>query len=169
MRTLLVLLVGIAIGAFGLYFYQQQPTGTTGTATSTTATSNSVHDAAERAAAKTKAVASDVSDAFAAKMRDWHLTPPEIRQDLAHSGQVVRDNTARFRETVTDARIEAVIKAKYVLEKDLPANAIIVDSVEGKVTLTGALASEALVAKAVALALDTAGVQHVTSRVTVSP
>lgn len=165
MRILLVLLVGIAVGAIGMYLYYQSPSPAAATAP---ASSDTARDRADRAVAKTRAVASDMADAFSQKMQDWHLTPDDIRADLAKSGQVVRDNTARFREKVADARIVTVIKAKYVLEKDIPANAVSVDSTDGRVTLSGTLPSEAVIAKAVTLAMDTDGVRGVTSKVTVA-
>lgn len=163
MRILLVLIVGIAVGAYGLYLYEHRPV----TESAAKSTAESARDTANRAVAKTREVASDVADAFSAKMKQWRLTPDDIRSDLSKSGQVVRENSAKLREKVSDARIVTVIKAKYVLEKDLPANAVSIESTDGRVTLSGTLASETLVAKAVALALDTDGVQNVTSRIRV--
>jgi len=57
-----------------------------------------------------------------------------------------------------------VIKAKYVLDKDLSALDIHVESQDGLVTLTGQVASAAAIGKAVVLALDTAGVHNVTAK-----
>lgn len=164
MKTLLVLIVGIAIGVFGVYYYQQRlATG----APITQRGSSSAQDSADAAMAKTRAAASDFSEALAAKMQAWHLSPEDIRADLARSGQVARENTARLREKAVDARIVAMIKAKFVLDRDLSANAITVESTDGDVTLGGTVPAENLIGKAVALAMDTDGVHHVTARLTV--
>jgi len=165
MRILFVFILGIAVGAAAFYYYEQHPTSATTTASGV---SRSAQDSAHHAANQARAAASDFSDAFSEKMRDWHLTPDDIRADLAKTGEVVRENAARARVKVGDARIVATIKAKYVLEKDLSASAISVSSVEGDVTLTGTVASDALVGKAVAIALDTDGVDHVRAKLNVA-
>lgn len=168
MRFLFVLLLGAVLGAAAMYMYDRDFSGVHHTNTAASyATTDSARDAADRAMAKTRATASDVSDAVSEKMQAWHLTPTDIRADLAKGGEVVRQNTARAREKVADVRIVAVIKAKFVLDRDLSATAIAVDSTDGNVTLTGTVASDALIGKAVAHALDTDGVTHVASKLTV--
>ena len=164
MKTLFVLLVGIAIGAAALYYYQQSPRP----ASVATSASTSARETADAAVAKSRAVAANVSDAISDKIQAWHLTPDDIKADLAKTGQVARQNAARAKEKVADVRIVAAIKAKYVLDRDLSANAINVDSTNGDVTLGGTVASENLVGKAVALALDTEGVHHVAAKLTVA-
>jgi len=164
MRFLFVLILGIAIGAAAFYYYEQRPR----TASERMADfSSSARETAQRAADKMRVAAADFSGNFSGKLREWHLTSDDIRADLAKTGEVVRENAARAKVKVADARIVAIIKAKYVLEKDLPASTITVDSSEGDVTLTGTVGSEALVGKAVALALDTDGVQHVKAKLKV--
>jgi lambda repressor-like predicted transcriptional regulator len=163
MRTLFVLIVGIVIGAAGMHYYLEQPQSTA----AATGSTGSTRQAADGALARTRAAASDVSDRVAEKMREWKLTPADIRADLAKTGQVARENAARARDKVSDARIVTVIKAKFVLDRELSANAIEVTSKDGDVTLTGTVTAEPLIGKAVAHALDTDGVQHVTSKITV--
>lgn len=165
MKTLLVFVLGVAVGASAFYLCQTQ----TGASATASHVGTSAREMADRAIEKTRAAAANVSDALARKMEEWHLTPAEIRSELAKTGAVVRENTARARERVTDARIIAVIKAKFVLDRDLSANAIDVDCRDGSVTLSGTVASETLIGRAVALALDTAGVHHVTSKLAVQP
>jgi hyperosmotically inducible periplasmic protein len=167
MKTLFVFLVGIAVGAYGLYYYEHQaPTSATVARAGNNATA-SARDTADQAMARGREFAANVSDSVAAKMQEWHLTAPDIRADLAKTGQVVRDNTARARERASDVRIVAVIKAKFVLDRDLSAGAIEVDSLDGNVTLAGTVGSEDLIGRAVADALDTDGVHHVAAKLAV--
>ena len=148
-----------------MYYYSEQRPETAAAPASGAA--GSARDAADRALAKTRATASEVSDRVSEKMREWKLTPADIRADLAKTGEVARENAARARDRVSDARIVTVIKAKFVLDRELSANAIEVTSKDGNVTLSGTVGSEPLIGKAVAHALDTEGVQHVTARITV--
>jgi len=71
------------------------------------------------------------------------------------------------RDAIDD--IVTVIKSKYVLDRDLSAVDIHVDARGGDVALVGTVASETLIGRAVALALDTDGVTHVAARLKVSP
>ncbi len=169
MKILFVFVLGLALGALGYYVYQQRQNPGYDAKAAGTHVATSARDAADRAVAKTREVASDISDTLSEKMKSWHLTPSDIHTDLVKTGQVVRQNAARAGEKVSDVRIAAVIKAKFVLDRDLHANQISVDSEGGEVTLTGTVTSETLVGKAVAHALDTDGVHRVVSRLTVSP
>jgi osmotically-inducible protein OsmY len=81
---------------------------------------------------------------------------------------VVRSKAAVAGEKITDARILTVIKAKYVLDRDLSAIDINVDCKDGDVVLNGTVASADLIGRAAVLALDTNGVRNVTSRLTVA-
>jgi osmotically-inducible protein OsmY len=167
MRLLLVFLVGVGLGAVGYHMYLNPPRAATATAGSAGRISDAARDAAQTAAAKTHDFASSASDTLNQKIRDWHLTPEDIRADLAKSGEVVRQNATRAGEKFSDARIISVIKAKYVLDRELSANDIEVRSDNGRVTLTGTVSSPEMVGKAVAHALDTDGVHHVVARLQV--
>jgi osmotically-inducible protein OsmY len=105
----------------------------------------------------------------AEKIRQWHLTPDEIRGDLARTGEVVRTNAEIAGDRITDARIVTVIKSKYVLDRDLSARDIAVDVSDGHVSLAGTVASDDLIGKAVMLALDTSGVKSVAAKLAVAP
>ena len=168
MRLLFVFVLGLGLGALGYHFYLNPPNSAAGaTANSAGRLSDTARDAAQSAAARTRDLASSTSDVLSEKMRDWHLTPDDIRADLAKSGEVVRENAARAGEKFSDARIVAVIKAKYVLDRSLSANDIEVRSDNGRVTLAGTVSSPEMVGKAVAEALDTDGVHHVVARLRV--
>jgi osmotically-inducible protein OsmY len=167
MRILFVFVLGLALGAFGLYYYQHNPpTARESVARAGSSASSSVRDTADQAAAKTRSVASDVSDKLGEKMREWHLTKDDIHADLARTGEIARQNVARAKEKVADVRIITMIKAKFVLDRDLSANAISVESKDGDVVLSGTVGNESLIGKAVALALDTDGVNHVKAKLT---
>jgi deoxyxylulose-5-phosphate synthase len=137
-----IFLLGLGIGGFAVhYYYTRNEVGET-----PVATDSSTHDS--------------ISD----KMARWHLSSDDIKADLAKTGEVVRENTKAAGDHLNDARIVTLIKAKYVLDKDLSALDIHVDSQDGLVTLTGSVASAASIGKAVVLALDTSGVHNVTAK-----
>ncbi len=70
-------------------------------------------------------------------------------------------------ENLGDAGIVALIKGKYLLDKDLSTLAITVECTNGKVMLTGTAQSSELITRAVEIARRTKGVTDVTSRLTV--
>jgi len=108
------------------------------------------------------------NDSLDQKLKDWKLTPEDIKSDLAKTGQVVREKSEAVASRIDDARVVAVIKAKYVLDSDLSALAINVASDHGAVTLTGTVKTPELVGRATALALETHGVHKVVARLTVA-
>ena len=61
-----------------------------------------------------------------------------------------------------------MIKAKYVVERDLSVMAIRVDCRDGEVTLAGTVTNAENLGRAVALALDTDGVHNVVSKITLA-
>jgi hyperosmotically inducible protein len=72
-------------------------------------------------------------------------------------------------ETIDDARIDTVIKAKYILDRDVSAVDISVDVSDGRVVLSGRVGSPAIIGRAMELALDTDGVKSVSSDLTIRP
>lgn len=127
--------------------------------------------AADTAVDKTKAAAVDVKNAISDKLTEWKLTPSDIKADLEKDGRIVRTKTVAAGEkigTVADnARIVTVINAKLVADSDLSALKINVDADAGTVTLKGTVSSPDFIGKAIALALDTDGVNQVISLLTV--
>jgi len=91
------------------------------------------------------------------------------REKAGELKDVVVEQSKKVGERVDDARIIAAIKSKYVLDKDLSALSISVGCKDGHVTLTGTVAADDLVARAVQLARDTNGVTGVTPMLTVKP
>ncbi len=157
-NALIFFLIGAMVGAFALHFYQRsEPRRAPSLATAPAAV--------ERQAEST---ASSVKDSLAERLQEWKLTPADIKQDLAKTGEVVRSKTAEVGEHLDDARVVAVIKAKYVLDSDLSAIAITVNCHDGEVTLGGTVKSADLIGRAVGLALETHGVHNVVSRLAVT-
>jgi osmotically-inducible protein OsmY len=164
--ALIFLLLGGVLGAVALHLYTQreaeQPAATVQSADKSQPNDPSLADRA-------RDTAHDVKDAVNDKLTAWHLTSDDIKNDIAKTGQVVRTKAQAVGEKISDARIVAVIKAKYVLDRDLSAIDIGVDSQDGEVALGGTVASPELIGQAIALALDTDGVRGVTSKITVAP
>jgi hypothetical protein len=147
MKYLIILVLGVALGIYLGRYSLSMPTGS--------------HSVAQLPAPATP-------DGFDDKLREWHLTPDDIKQDLAHTGEVVRTQLHVVSGKMTDARIVAVVKAKYVLDRDLAASDIHVTAVDGHVTLAGNVGSPELLGRAMALALETDGVASVDSKLAVA-
>ncbi len=154
-HTLLFLLLGALIGAASYHLYLRQEAGPGSTRTQLSAAAN-----------RTESAAASATDAIGNKLRDWKLTPADIKADLQKAGKVVRTQAKAAGEELSDARIIAVIKGKYALESDLSALAINIDCANGHVTLRGEAASAELIGKAIRLALETSGVIEVESLLT---
>ena len=151
-------LLGAIAGAFALNYYNQREAGS----------STAAHPEPASLKDKAKDAAGQARDAVAEKLEDWHLTPDDIKRDLARTGEIVRSKAAVAGEKIADARIVTVIKSKYVLDRGLSAIDINVDCKDGDVTLHGRVASPDLIGRATALALDTDGVHNVVAKLTVA-
>lgn len=156
MKSLIIFLIGAIAGAVALNFYQRHRASTT------------PPPKAVAPAAPAPAKASPESSSLEQKLKEWRLTPADIKQDIAKTGKVVRSKAAEVGSRMSDARIVAVVKAKYVLDSGLSALAINVDCHDGEVVLNGTVKSPDLIGRAVALALETDGVKNVVSRLKVS-
>ena len=156
-NALIFFLIGAIAGAVALYFYQNRAPGPAA----------SRAPAAGSALARARDAADSVQDSISNRLQEWKLTPADIKDDLARTGQVVRAKSQAVGARIDDARIVTVIKAKYVLDSSLSARAIGVECHDGEVTLSGTAGSADLVGRAVALALDTNGVRNVVSHLTV--
>jgi hypothetical protein len=136
-------IIGFGLGCYAMYKYDQsQPPPST---------------------------AAQAQEKFDQKLSDWHLTKPDIENDLSKTGEVVRTKAAQAGSRIEDARIHAVIKSKYVLDRDLYGQSITITVTSGAVALTGSVTDEAFISKAVALAMDTDGVTVVKARLAVQP
>ena len=115
--------------------------------------------------------AQPAEDRFTRILREWRLTPDDIRRQLDRAGQVIKREGGelgeRLDEATLDARIVAMIEAKFALDSKLSAWDIGVRSTQGHVTLSGTVRDPDLVVRAVVLALDTQGVLDVASTLAV--
>lgn len=152
-NAFLLLIVGALIGALSYHVYLKKD------ARPASAPVASVVD-------RTKEAAGEAKQAVTTKLVDWNLTSADIQADLAQAGKVVRSKARAARETMSDARIIAVLKGKYALESNLSALAITIDCTAGRVTLRGEAASAELIGQAIRLALETEGVTEVESLLT---
>lgn len=150
MKTFLILLLGAVLGILGWRYYQRTHPAP-------------ISEQAEQLADQTRDAAEEVKD----KAEDWKLTPENIREELAKTGRVVRTKARAVGGRLDDARIVAVIKGKYVVEKDLSSLAISVECREGAVRLTGTVPGVEQIGRAVTLALQTDGVKDVVAQLTV--
>jgi osmotically-inducible protein OsmY len=89
------------------------------------------------------------------------------RDKAAGVKEVVVEKSRAVGERLDDGRIIAVIKAKLLMDKDLSALAITIESTDGNVVLTGSAASPDLIMRAAELARQTKGVRDVTSKLQV--
>src|SRR5271155_2737212 len=151
MRIFLALLVGVAIGA-GVLLYFNGHHGDN----KVSAAGDSVKNAAESA-----------RDSIEDKIRNLRLGTNDIKDELARTGKVVREKAREAGQAIAaavpDARITGTIKGKLVADRDLSALSISVNTTDGLVTLSGQVATPEDVGKAVMLALDVDGVKQVTS------
>jgi gas vesicle protein len=113
------------------------------------------------------------ADAVNTKLAAWHLTGDDIDKELTDTGKVVRrqmsDFGAAVADAASDAKITGKIKAKFALDKEISALGISVSTTDGRVTLSGNVASSKLIGKAMMLALETDGVREVSSTMKVKP
>ena len=157
MRFLLVLILGIAIGAAAVWYYRehnhQAPNQSTG---------EQIENAAKSA-----------RDTIQDKLRSLNLRGSDISNELARTGRVIRQQAHEAGQVIsdatTDARITAAIKAKLVRDPDLSAWNISVNTTDGMVTLSGSASSAENIGKAVFLAMETEGVRQVISTLQVKP
>jgi BON domain len=109
------------------------------------------------------------------KLREWKLTPEDLKRELASAGRIVRENGsalgAKVASATSDISVIAKIKTKFALDDQLQALRISVGCKDGHVTLSGTVATHELVGRAIVLALDTTDVVDVVSslKVEVAP
>ena len=157
MRTFLTLALGIAVGGAAAWFY-------------ITYRNDPRWHSAEK---KVGDAAISARDAAQDKIRSLHLRPEDIKEELAHTGQIVRREAGAaghaIADATADARITTAIKTKLVASRDLSALNISVNTTAGVVTLSGFVSSSEDIGKAVLLAMETTGVREVVSTLQVKP
>ena len=156
-RVFLALVIGIAIGVAGLWYFS-----------STQGKAN-----VQSASRQVESAAKSASDAIQDKVRELDLSPQKIKEELAHSGHVMRQKAQEaghaIDDATLDARITTAIKAKLVTSRDLPSMSISVNTTAGGVTLSGMVNSAEDIGKAMVLAMGTDGVRQVISTLQIRP
>jgi len=157
MRTLLALVLGVAVGGAAVWVYSNYR-------------NNPRVQSAEQ---KVQDVAKSARDTAQEKLRALHLRPEDIQDELARTGKVVRreaDSAGHAIANATaDARITTAIKGKLLASRDLSALDISVNTSGGVVTLSGFVSSNENISKAILVAMETAGVREVVSTLQVKP
>lgn len=151
MRAFLALIIGILIGGVAVWYLSSESGRLT------------VRTAGQQLDSATK----PTRDAIQEKIRQLHLDPEHIRDELARTGQIVRKKTQQAGEALVEAtadtRTTAAIKAKLIADPQLSGLSISVNTTDGIVTLSGSVGAPGDIGKAVVTALETEGVREVIS------
>jgi osmotically-inducible protein OsmY len=160
------LVIGIILGAAGYWFVQNK-------AGQHPQAEQRYKASAEQAQASAGETAGHLSDAFKARLEALDLRSDQIKDELAHTGKIVRRTAHDIGEEVADAtadaRIVTAIKASYTVDPDLSVWQISVSCTQGHVTLSGTVSSPDDIGRAMALALSVNGVRDVISTLQVKP
>ncbi len=89
------------------------------------------------------------------------------KDETKDAGAYVENKTDKAVQNIDDAAITTALKAKYVVDDELKAIDINVDTVGGVVTLTGAAPSPTAVERATTIAKTVDGVSDVKNQLTV--
>lgn len=148
-KFLVGLLLGIALTVAAIWFYSDK-----------NANARHAKEDLQNAGTQTRDYVRDKIDSL-------NLTPDNIKDEMARTGKVIRtkaqDLGNKIADATADARITATIKAKLVANRDLSALDISVSTTNGRVTLSGTVASPDRIAEAIKLAYSVDGVQEVVS------
>ena len=157
MKTILALIIGIAIGVGAFWYYKKTH-------------SQSEFDKMEQ---KIRGTVSSVSNTIQEKLHSLNLSSNNIKEELDRTGRVIRDKSREAGQAIADAtadaRTTATIKAKLVADHELSAMSISVNTTDGVVTLSGTVSSTDQIGKAIVLAMETDRVRQVISTLQVKP
>ena len=157
MKVFLALIVGIVLGAAGLWYY------------------NTAQGRArvQKTGEQIESAARSARDTVEEKLRVLDLRTNDIKDELAHSGEVIRrsarDAGHAIADATADARITTEIKAKLLGSRELSAFSISVNTTGGIVTLSGTVPSMEAISRAMLLAMEADGVREVISTLQVKP
>lgn len=155
MKTLLVLLIGAALGV-GVYIYFNK---------------SGARREMDRAGDRASETAGDLKEKWTNTMADFDTD--EIREELNRTGRVIRKKAAQagtaISDATSDARITAQIKSRFAVESDLSVLKISVNTTDGVVTLAGTASSHEAITKAMKVVLEVEGANQVVSTLQVKP
>ncbi|SRR5258708_18549383 len=151
MKIVLSLIAGILVGGVAVWFY-----GTKQGKSAVRSTGEHISNAALSA-----------RDAVQGELKVLDLRSEDIKDELDHTGQVVRRKAREagvaIADATADARVTTAIKAKLLADRDLSSISISVNTTAGVVTLSGAVSSREQISKAMLLAMETDNVREVVS------
>ncbi len=151
MRHLIILLIGIVLGAGGYWYV-------------TEGRKDSRIREAESDLARGVGRVGEVI-----KEKVGEIRVEDVKDELARTGRVVRQKAQQAGAVVSDAtadvRVTSVIKAKYLSDRELSGQDLKVSTKDGRVTLSGAADTHINIVKAIQLAMDTDGVREVSSEI----
>lgn len=108
-----------------------------------------------------------VDNAVATTKHETNDAANNTANAVDNAGHNTANATANAGQAIDDAAITTALKGKYVIDSDLKAIDINVDTKDGVVTLTGAAPSPAAVDKATTVARTVDGVKDVKNQLTV--
>ncbi|HEY3761143.1 MAG TPA: BON domain-containing protein [Verrucomicrobiae bacterium] len=160
------LILGIIIGALGYWYFERK-------AQEHPEAEQHFKQSADQTGSNAVATAESATDALKSKLDTLDLHTDEIRDELEHTGEVIRhkahDIGAEEVNAASDAHAVMEIKAKYAVDPNLSVWKISVSCSQGHVTLSGTVSAPEDIGRAVTLALDADGVRDVTSTIQVKP
>ena len=157
MRIFLALVIGLLIGGAVVWYYHTEQG----------------HANVQAAAGQVQSAAKSAEAAVEEKLRAFNLRTNDLKADLAHGGQIIRQKAQQagkaIADATADARITTAIKAKLFASHELPAMSISVNTTAGVVTLSGTVHSLQELGKVMLVAMETDGVRQVISTMQVKP
>lgn len=94
-------------------------------------------------------------------------TIANTQQEAQTAANTVENKAENVGQAIDDATITTALKGKFVLDDELKAHDINVDTVNGVVTLTGAAPSQPAIERATSIARTVDGVKDVQNQLTV--
>jgi hyperosmotically inducible protein len=156
-RVFMALVIGIGIGAAGLWFWQTR----------------SDHPRLRSAGEPVEASANSAGNTIQEKLRSLDLNSDKIKEELNRTGRVIRENAQKAGQAISDAtadtRITTAVKTKLLRDPELSAWDISVNTTDGVVTLSGSVTYPEQIGKAMLLAMETDGVRQAISTLQIKP
>lgn len=108
-----------------------------------------------------------VDNAIANTEQETRSAANNVENAATNAANTVENKAENVGQTIDDAAITTALKGKYVLDDELKAHDINVDTVNGVVTLTGAAPSQPAIERATTIAKGVDGVKDVQNQLTV--
>ncbi len=157
-RMIFCFVVGVATGAGGLWYFQQD------------AGKAQLQHARGQVMTNVQRMATSIKDTVYEVGAE---EVKEVKEQLARTGTVVREKARAaghsIADAAADARITAAVKTRLLAAPGLPSMSINVDTTSGLVTLSGKVETQEQVAQAVKLAIEADGVHKVVSTLQLPP